>query len=66
MHTPAAIVDKLNKALRTVLEQPEVKQKLIALGGSPRASSPVEFQTRVERDIENLRKVVSQRRIELE
>ena len=64
--TPVAIVDKLNKALRTVLEQPEVKQKLIALGGSPRASSPAEFQTRVERDIENLRKVVSQRRIELE
>ncbi len=65
-NTPAPIVDKLNKALRTVLEQPEVKQKLIALGGSPRASSPAEFQTRVERDIENLRKVVSQRRIELE
>ena len=64
--TPVAIVDKLNKALRTVLEQPEVKQKLIALGGSPRASSPAEFQARVERDIENLRKVVSQRRIELE
>lgn len=64
--TPAPIVDKLNKALRTVLEQPDVKQKLIALGGSPRASSPAEFQARVERDIENLRKVVSQRRIELE
>lgn len=64
--TPPDTVDKLNKALRVVLDQPEVRQKLIDLGGSPRASSPAEFQARVERDIDNLRKVVSQRRIELE
>jgi tripartite-type tricarboxylate transporter receptor subunit TctC len=64
--TAPDIVDKLNRALRTVLDQPEVRQKLIGLGGSPRASSPAEFQTRVARDIENLRKVVTQRGIELE
>lgn len=64
--TPPDIVERLNKALRTVLDQPEVRQKLIGLGGSPRASSPLEFQARVERDIDNLRQVVRQRRIELE
>jgi tripartite-type tricarboxylate transporter receptor subunit TctC len=64
--TPPDIVDKLNKALRAVLDQPAVRQKLLDLGGSPRASSPAEFQNRVERDIDNLRKVVTQRRIELE
>lgn len=64
--TPAALVAQLNQTLRTVIAQPEVRQKLIDLGGSPRASSPLEFQTRVERDIDNLRRVVSQRRIELE
>jgi tripartite-type tricarboxylate transporter receptor subunit TctC len=64
--TPPDIVDKLNQSLRAVLEQTVVRQKLIDLGGSPRASSPVEFQTRVERDIENLRKVVALRRMELE
>lgn len=64
--TPPDIVERLNKALRAVLDQPEVRQKLIGLGGSPRASSPLEFQARVERDIDNLRQVVRQRRIELE
>jgi tripartite-type tricarboxylate transporter receptor subunit TctC len=64
--TPPDIVDKLNQSLRKVLEQAAVRQKLIDLGGSPRASSPDEFQTRVERDIENLRKVVALRRMELE
>ena len=64
--TPPVIVDKLNKALRTVLDQPEISQKLTGLGGSPRASSPAEFQTRVERDIDSLRKVIARRGIELE
>jgi hypothetical protein len=43
-----------------------VRQKLIDFGGSPRASSPEEFRQRVERDIGNLKKVVADRRIELE
>lgn len=64
--TPPDIVERLNKALRAVLDQPDVRQKLIGLGGSPRASSPAEFQARVERDIDNLRQVVRQRHIELE
>jgi tripartite-type tricarboxylate transporter receptor subunit TctC len=64
--TPPDIVDKLNQVLRVVLDQPAVRQKLVDLGGNPRASSPAEFQARVQRDIDSLRKVVSQRRIELE
>ena len=64
--TPAAILDKLNAALRVVLEQPEIRQRLVNLGGSPRASTPAEFQARVERDIDSLRKVIARRGIELE
>jgi tripartite-type tricarboxylate transporter receptor subunit TctC len=64
--TPAVIVERLNRELRAVLEQPDVRQKLIDFGGSPAASSPGEFRARVERDISNLRKVVSDRHIEME
>lgn len=64
--TPPAVIERLNKELRAVLAQDDVRQKLIDFGGSPRASSPEEFRQRVERDIGNLKKVVADRRIELE
>jgi tripartite-type tricarboxylate transporter receptor subunit TctC len=62
--TPAAIVDRLNRELRTVLDQPAVRQHLIEWGGSPRASTPAEFRTRVEGEIRQLSKIVAERRIE--
>ena len=64
--TPTAILDRLNQALRNVLDRPEVRQKLIALGGSPRASSGAEFQDRMERDTARLRKIVRDAKIEME
>lgn len=64
--TPPAVLERLNQELRAVLNQDDVRQKLIDFGGSPRASSAAEFRQRVERDITNLKKVLANRRIELE
>ena len=64
--TPPAVLERLNQELRAVLNQDDVRQKLIDFGGFPRASSAAEFRQRVERDITNLKKVVANRRIELE
>lgn len=64
--TPPAITQKLNRELRAVLAEAPLRQRLIELGGSPGASSPQEFRTRVERDIENLRRVAVARKIEPE
>ena len=64
--TPPAIVARLNKELRAVVAQPEIRQQLLDWGGTPQAGSPAEFQARVERDIQSLRKVVADRRIETE
>jgi len=64
--TPPAIVARLQRELKAVIESPEVKQKLTDWGGQPQASTPAEFKGRVERDIQNLRRVVTDRRIELE
>lgn len=64
--TPTEIIEKINRELNLVLSQDEVKKKLIELGGAPHASSPVEFQARVSRDILNFRKIVKDNHIELE
>ena len=64
--TPAHVVERLNKALREVVAQPDVRQRLLDFGGQPQASSGTEFRERVQRDILNLRKVVSERKIEPE
>lgn len=62
--TSPAVVDRLNRELRAVLDQPAVKQKLIDWGGSPRASTPTEFRNRVVGEIRQLSKIVMERKIE--
>jgi tripartite-type tricarboxylate transporter receptor subunit TctC len=64
--TPPAIIARLHQELKAVVDQADVKQKLIAWGGSPKVSSPSEFKTRVDNDIQNMRRIVSSRNIELE
>lgn len=64
--TPAAIIERLNREIRAVVDTPAIRQRLTELGGQPQASSPAEFRGRVERDIANLRKVMSDRRIDQE
>jgi tripartite-type tricarboxylate transporter receptor subunit TctC len=63
--TPPAIIERLNREIRAVVDIPDV-QKMIDFGGQPQASSPTEFRTRVERDIANMRKVMLERKIEQE
>lgn len=64
--TPPELVERMNKEIRAVLNQEDVRQRLISLGGSPNASSSNEFKTRVERDIRSLKKVIQDKKIELE
>jgi tripartite-type tricarboxylate transporter receptor subunit TctC len=64
--TTPELVERMNKEIRAVLNQEDVRQRLISLGGSPNASSSNEFKTRVERDIRSLKKVIQDKKIELE
>jgi tripartite-type tricarboxylate transporter receptor subunit TctC len=64
--TPPAIVERLNRELRSIVEQDDVRKQLVALGGSPRADSPDAFKARVEGDIRNLRRVVTERNLATE
>ena len=62
--TPPAVVDRLNRELRAVLELPAVKQRLTDWGGHPQASTPAEFRSRVDGEIRQLSRIVTERKIE--
>ncbi|MBM3407159.1 MAG: tripartite tricarboxylate transporter substrate binding protein, partial [Betaproteobacteria bacterium] len=61
--TPQPVVDRLNRAIREALADPEIIKKLEDLGGRPGPTSPEQFRDRVQRDIDSFRKIVSGRGI---
>ena len=62
--TLPAVIERLNRELRAVLDQPAVKQRLIDWGGNPRASTPAEFRARVDGEIRQLGRIVAERKID--
>jgi tripartite-type tricarboxylate transporter receptor subunit TctC len=56
--TPAKIIERLNRAVVQAVAVPEVRERLIALGFTPVASSPQEFAERIASEIEKWAKVV--------
>jgi tripartite-type tricarboxylate transporter receptor subunit TctC len=48
--TPKAIVDKLNAALRALVETEEVKARIHAEGGDPLTSTPEEYAADIDRE----------------
>lgn len=61
--TPPPIVERLNRAIREALADPEIVRRLEDLGGRPGPSSPADFRARAARDIEKFRAIVSSRGI---
>jgi tripartite-type tricarboxylate transporter receptor subunit TctC len=49
--TDPAIIDKLNRAVVTVLNDPEMRKQLQALGIEPMPSTPAELRTRINKEI---------------
>ena len=62
--TPQPIIDTLNKALHEVLADPEVKQKLLALGINSRASTPAEMAQQLQDDTKQWAVVIDHAGIE--
>jgi tripartite-type tricarboxylate transporter receptor subunit TctC len=54
---PKPIVDRLNAELRKALAVPEVKQKLEAMGGDPRDTTPDEMKALVQRQYDTWKKL---------
>jgi tripartite-type tricarboxylate transporter receptor subunit TctC len=64
--TPADVVDKLNKAIATVLKQPEVATSFEAQGMVPASSTPAEFGTLIAKDAQRWAAVVKRGNITAE
>jgi len=64
--TPAAIVDRLNREIRSIVELPDVKRRLADFGGVPTPTTPDEMRARIEREIEKWRRVVTIKHIEVQ
>jgi tripartite-type tricarboxylate transporter receptor subunit TctC len=58
--TPDAIIQTLNKALREVLADPDLKKRALDLGIDAKASTPAELDARMRADIEKWDKVIAQ------
>ncbi len=56
--TPPEIVTTLNRALREILADADVKKRLIGLGIEARASTPQEISARLKSDIDKWQKVI--------
>ena len=59
--TPKEIVDLLQREIAKIVAQPDVKEKLAALGFVPIANTPDEFGARIKVEIEKWGKVVRMR-----
>ena len=62
--TPRPVVDLLNRELRAILAEEDVKQRFAGFGGVPAASTPDAMRERVEREIARWNRVVESRKIE--
>jgi len=62
--TPQPVIDTLNKALHEVLAEPDVKQKLLALGIDSRASTPAEMDQQFKTDVAQWAAVIDRAGIE--
>ena len=56
--TPPDIVQTLNQALQEILNEPEVRKRLLELGIEARGSTPEEIAARLKSDIDKWQKVI--------
>lgn len=64
--TPAAVIERINQALRTVLRQPEVTRVLAPSGSETAPGTPEEFADAMRATLAEFRTVVSASRITLD
>ncbi|CCE01644.1 tripartite tricarboxylate transporter substrate binding protein [Bradyrhizobium sp. STM 3809] len=57
-NTPKEIVEKLNKQVNMILAEPEIKKRLVELGGDPLIQTPEQFGAQIAAETEKWKKVV--------
>ena len=61
--TPREIVLRLNREIAKALDAPDVRERFIALGITPRASTPEELQRIYDADVARWHKVIADAKI---
>jgi len=64
--TPAAIVAKVGADIREAVAQPDVKEKLVAQGAVPQASTPAELQALINADLARYGKIIREKGLKAE
>jgi len=64
--TPAAIVAKVGADVKEVVAAPDVKEKLIAQGAVPQASTPAELQKLIDADLARYGRIIKEKGLKAE
>jgi tripartite-type tricarboxylate transporter receptor subunit TctC len=56
--TPAEIVDRLNSALRLILDTAALRERIVSLGAEPAATTPTELTEILANDLKRLEPIV--------
>ena len=56
--TPRAVKEKLAREVARILEMPDVRERLLALGAMPQATAPEEFDEIIRQDVVRLTKLI--------
>jgi tripartite-type tricarboxylate transporter receptor subunit TctC len=64
--TPAAVVDALNRAVRNTLATPAIRDRLLASGAEPQATSPQELAALVKADSDKWARLIKAKGIKVE
>jgi tripartite-type tricarboxylate transporter receptor subunit TctC len=64
--TPKPIIDKLNKEMAAIVRQPDIREKMDALGAEIQTNSPEEFGAWMKAEIANWAKVIADANIKLD
>ena len=63
--TPPAVVARLNRELRAILESPDIRKRFVEQGGEVRPGSPQETARHVAEEIAKWKRIVEARKIEI-
>jgi tripartite-type tricarboxylate transporter receptor subunit TctC len=64
--TPKSVIARLNRELHAVLALPEINKRLTETGGDVRPGSPEEMGRQVADDIAKWKRVVAEKKIDLQ
>ncbi|SCK11744.1 Tripartite-type tricarboxylate transporter, receptor component TctC [Variovorax sp. HW608] len=64
--TPQPIIDKLSAAVKEVVSLPDVRDKLVAQGATPRGTTPAELQATIDADKDRYARVIKARNVRVE